>query len=400
MRLPPLEAVSVKSSSATEVPKSVLTNQGMAMNFVLVGNSARIALPVLQAVRSFGNEACFLAGSRETAALRWSRLCKRHVLIDFDDDDESVRRINDLAQKAPQAMLIPFDCEGIRLVNRVGGRLTPASIPVPDLPTLDMFDDKWRFYQFCLANALPAPATRWIGSKKNLDFSALETQLGLPFVLKPTNCSGSLGVQIVRSRRSFEQEILHNPSYQHAPLIAQRYVDGMDMDINLLSVHGRLCAFSIHRIEGSWMDFVPHAALEAIAEKICRDSGYHGAMNVDVRLDKGTGEVFLVESNPRFWASLTAAVGCGLNFVAESVNPAKPGDGPRRLTSGRFHTRHPLLRPSAWRQLFSDSGQTGRLLRARLFDPYSLGQLARELPGMALRYLVRRKASLRPLPRP
>jgi hypothetical protein len=282
------------------------------MPFVLIGNSARIALPVLQAVRSFGDEMCVLAGSRETAALRWSSLCERHVLIDFDDDDSSVRRINGLAEKAPGALLIPFDCEGIRLVNRVGSRLALASIPVPDLPTLDMFDDKWRFYQFCLANTLPAPATRWIGSKQNLDFSVLEGRLGLPFVVKPTNCSGSLGVQIVRSRRMFEQEILHNPLYQHEPLIAQRYIDGMDMDINLLSVHGRLCASSIHRVEGSWMDFLRHPALQEIAEKLCRASGYHGVMNVDVRLDKGTGEVFLVESNPRFWASLVAAVGCGL----------------------------------------------------------------------------------------
>ncbi|WP_328700302.1 ATP-grasp domain-containing protein [Caenimonas soli] len=367
---------------------------------MLVGNSARIALPVLQAVRSFGDETCFLAGSKETAALRWSRLCTRHVLIDFDDDERSVRRINDLAAKAPQAMLIPFDCEGIRLVNRVGGRLALSSIPVPDLPTLEMFDDKWRFYHFCVANGLPAPATRWIGSKENLDFSALEAQLGLPFVIKPTNCSGSLGVQIVGSQEIFEEEILLNPRYQHEPLIAQRYVDGMDMDINLLSVHGRLGALSIHRIEGSWMDFVPHTQLEEMAERLCRASGYHGVMNVDVRLDKRTGEVFLVESNPRFWASLVAAVGCGLNFVAESVKPPGPQERPRRLTSGRFHTRHPLLRPSAWRPLFSDSGETGRLLRARLFDPYSLGQLAREMPGMASRFLDRSKVPLRPLATP
>lgn len=365
------------------------------MPFVLVGNSARIALPVLQAVRSFSDEPCFLAGSRETAALRWSSLCEQHASIDFEDDEGSVRRINELARKASRAVLIPFDCEGIRLVNRVASRLALASIPVPDLPTLDMFDDKWRFYQFCLANSLPAPATRWIGSKQDLDFNALEAQLGLPFVVKPTNCSGSLGVQIVRTRKLFEQEILHNPRYQHAPLIAQRYIDGMDMDINLLSVYGRLCASSIHRIEGSWMDFVRHPALQEIAEKLCRGSGYHGVMNVDVRLDQRTGEVFLVESNPRFWASLVAAVGCGLNFVAESIQPRSPGEGPRQLTSGRFHTRHPLLRPSVWRQLFSDSGQAGRLLRARLFDLYSLGQLAQEMPGMTSRAVLRSTASLR-----
>ena len=33
-------------------------------------------------------------------------------------------------------------------------------------------------------------------------------------------------------------------------------------------------------------------------------SHYSGLMNVDARLENGSGRVFLIESNPRFWASL------------------------------------------------------------------------------------------------
>jgi hypothetical protein len=331
--------------------------------------------------------------------LRWSSLCKRHLLIDFADDDRSARLINSLAHEASPPILIPYDCDGIRLVNRLQGRLALRSVPVPDLPTLEMFDDKWRFHEFCLANEFPVPPTRFVGAKDNLNFDEIEAALGLPFVVKPTNCSGSLGVQVVRSRQDFDQQLLHNPGYRYGPLIAQRYVDGLDMDINLLAVHGRLCALSIHRVNGGWMDFVPHTALEEIARRLCLASAYHGVMNVDVRLEKGTGHVFLLESNPRFWATLTAAVACGLNFVAESVRPCEAAQGPRRLTSGRFHNRHPLLRPSAWWQLLSDPGEAGRLLRTRLFDPYSLGQLAHEVPGMASRWLVRSNAPLWHKPR-
>lgn len=362
--------------------------------FVLIGTSVRVALPVLQAVRSFADATCVLAGSKETLGLRWSRLCKRHVLIDFDDDDNSVRLINRLAEQAPQAILIPFDCSGVRLVNRVRSRLQLDAVPVPDTPTLDMFDDKWRFYLFCRANSLSAPSTRHVGPKSNLDFSALEAEFGLPFVVKPTNCSGSLGVQIVRSRKDLDEQILNDARYEDGSLIAQRYIDGVDMDINLLSIHGRLSAFSIHRTEGSWIKFVPNAELEEMTWKLCRDSGYHGVMNVDVRLEKGTGKSFLIESNPRFWATLAAPVGCGLNFLAESIQPSRSADGPRRLTSGSYQTRHPLLTPAKWRQLCSDRGEAGRLLRARLFDLYSLGQLAQEVPWMAWRCALRSKRAL------
>src|SRR6185369_9029270 len=186
------------------------------MTLVVVGNSVRIALPVLQAAYAMGEESCILAGTRETLGLRWSSLCRRHVLIDLDDDARSVRLINGIAQE--------------------------------DLPALEMLDDKWRFYRFCEAHALLMPATRHVGSKANLDFGALEAGLGLPFIVKPTNSSGSMGVQIVRNRADLEEKIRGNAAYRFGPLIAQRYIDGVDMGINVLSLRGQLCAFSIHRV--------------------------------------------------------------------------------------------------------------------------------------------------------
>lgn len=361
--------------------------------FVLLGNSPRVALPVLQAVRSLGGGRCVVAGGKQTLGLRWSRLCRRHVLIDLRDDDGAVRAINRLAEQEPRATLIPYDCDAVRLFNRVRSQVMLESVPVPDSATLEMFDDKWLFYRFCLANGLPAPMTRYLGSKGNLEFGALEAEFGLPFVVKPTNCSGSEGVQIVRSRKDLEDRILHDPGYGFGSLIAQRYIDGIDMDINLLSIHGRLCAFSIHRTTGSWIEFMPNAELEEMTWKVCHGSGYQGVMNVDVRLERGTGKLFVIESNPRFWATLAAPVACGLNFLAESIQPCEPEVGPRCLTSGRFQTRHPLLTPGVWRQLHADRGATGRLLRARLFDVYSLGQLVQEVPAMARRFAARARRS-------
>lgn len=71
------------------------------------------------------------------------------------------------------------------------------------------------------------------------------------------------------------------------------------MDINLFSVAGQLRAVSIHRLGKSFIDFQSHSQLEDMADKICRASHYNGLMNVDVRLDAHTGDIFLIESNPR-----------------------------------------------------------------------------------------------------
>jgi predicted ATP-grasp superfamily ATP-dependent carboligase len=133
-------------------------------------------------------------------------------------------------------------------------------------------------------------------------------------------------------------------------------------------------------------------AMQEIAEKICRASGYNGVMNLDVRLESHTGHVYLIESNPRFWATLASTVACGLNFAAESLKPSKLSDVPRRLTSGRYYARHPLLKPSSWWRLVSDRTESGRLLRARAFDVYGLGELVRDIPAMITRNWQRVKA--------
>lgn len=361
------------------------------IEFILVGRSTRIAIQVLQAIRSFSDGKCVLMGDDATISLRRSTLCEEHVLINLDgmNDDHFVHLTNKRAAKTPEVVLIPFDCAGMRLAARIRSRLKLNMIPTPVLETLNMFDDKWTFYKFCVENSLLVPETRFIGTKHDMNFDATTTQLGLPFILKPTGESGSLGVQIIESRHQFKKNILDNPNYEFGRLIAQRYIAGTDMGISLLSVNGRLCSYSVQRPTGAQFDFVANAYLHEVASKICQTSNYDGVMHVDVRLEIETGKLFLIESNPRFWASLTASVWCGMNFVAESINPPSEFTDVKQLTSGTFHTRNPLIRPSSWGNLVFDRGPGGRLLRAKALDWFTFRNLLNELPLMTLKFARR-----------
>jgi predicted ATP-grasp superfamily ATP-dependent carboligase len=365
-------------------------------NFIVVGKSNFVVIAVLQAIRSYTDAKVTLIGDHETNALRWSTLCARKLTIQFNgsDDEKFIGMVNTAAKKMPHLKLIPVDCEGIRITNRVLDRLSVNVTPIPNSPTLEMFDDKWQFHQFCTQHALQVPTTRFIGTKHDLDFDAVAADLGLPFVIKPTNQAGSLGVLIVSSKTFFGKKILNNPDYKFCPLIAQRFVDGVDIDLSLLAINGRLSAFAIQQTNGFTTGFVSNSYLEKVAAKISSDSAYHGVMHIDARIEKRTGQVFLIEANPRFWASLTAAVWCGLNFVAESAEQTPRVKGVRSLTHGTFHTRHPAIRPASWRRLIVDSGQCGRLLRANMFDPYSLSNFAVDLPTMFWRYAKKRTVAL------
>jgi hypothetical protein len=58
---------------------------------------------------------------------------------------------------------------------------------------------------------------------------------------------------------------------------------------------GLLRAASIHRPGAQYIEFVSHTKLEALAQKLSQLSHYSGLMNVDVRIENGSGQVYLIE---------------------------------------------------------------------------------------------------------
>lgn len=365
-------------------------------NFIIVGKHNRIVIQVLLSIRSYSNAKCLVLGGEETSVLRWSVLCTRHVRIGFDesDDDHFVQTIDEVARTIPQVMLVPADCESARIVNRVRKRLHIDVVPIPDTLVLDMFDDKWRFHAFCERHGFRVPPTRLIGDKASLDFDAIAAELGLPFVIKPIDQSGSMGVHIVHSKAYYDQAIRNNTKYQYKTLIAQYYIKGRDMGLSLLSDRGKVSAYAVQKWMNSDAVFIRDAYLEKVVHALCDVSGYHGVMHVDARMEEQTGTVFLIEANPRYWASLDGPVWGGLNFVAASANEDSPSEAIRVLSDGQFPgNRHPLLRPSWWPALLSDRGARGRLLRAMMLDPYLVVNFLRSLPSLACSSVRRRLIS-------
>jgi len=349
-------------------------------NFIVAGVFRPLVAEVLLAIHTFTDAHCVVVGgSKEMHILRLSNLCSGYLEADFTgpDDDRFVERVNFLAETFADLVLIPVDTYSARMTNRVRARLRVRIVAAPDSPALDLFDNKWHFYQFCKKHGLNVPLTRLVDSKYDLDFAATASELGVPFVVKPICLAASTGVHAVTSEADFNKNILESESYRYAPLIAQRFISGTDVGLNLLASGGKVSAISIQqrvvqRRVGSKMKFIANDYLVEVAHTLVRESAYDGVMNVDARIEDDTGKVFLFESNPRFWRSLSASVWCGLNFVAECVDPT-PAEGIRMLTSGTADIYyHPLYSPRLWRFAVSDQGWQGRMLRCKMGDLYTL----------------------------
>ena len=367
-------------------------------NFVVVGESRSLVAQVLLAIHSIAPARCVVLSGRRTGVLRWSRLCYRHHEVNFygADDDAFVDRIHTLSASMRRLTLVTADCAAARMVNRVRTRLDIRLAPTPDAAALDCLDNKWEFHQLCVRHGINVPHTIFLESKSSRSFKRLVHELGLPFVVKPLDQAASNGVHVIRAEAQFNAQILTNPDYQFAPLVAQRFVSGQDVGLNLLAIDGEVQALAIQTRDDSKVRFLANAYLEGVAHTLARLCRYDGVMNIDARIEDGSGTVYLFESNPRFWRSLSGSVWCGVNFVGESLAPALCSRPMPRLVSGCADVYyHPLVRPALWGHVLSGRGMQGRMARLMITDPYfflsSLRPMALTLWQIANRLVLKRR---------
>ena len=144
------------------------------------------------------------------------------------------------------------------------------------------------------------PHTILLGDKADIDFELVCSTVGLPFVLKPTNRSDGLGVQVIRSKENLQSEVLSQQNYNFAPLVAQSFIPGQDIDMSALVARGRIKHFAIQMRKKDALWFVESAEFVKLTETLVEALSYSGVVHIDARLDSRSGEIFLIEANPRF----------------------------------------------------------------------------------------------------
>jgi predicted ATP-grasp superfamily ATP-dependent carboligase len=268
---------------------------------------------------------------------------------------------------------------GVDFVVPGGGTETPAlsrlqpsrCFPVPDAPTFRRMNDKWAFYEVCRDIGIPVPKTIYVGPKLALDLDRIETEIGFPAVIKPTNQGDGNGVAIVASRDEARSVVIENPSYQFQPLIVQEFIPGIDIDCSLLTNGGETICGAVQMRKGNRIVFTRCPQLVADCSRLLEATRYSGLAHLDARLDNRDGIAKCVECNPRVWASLPAAARCGLNFMTAGLEIAagEPISQPRVIEEGFYinpmRLTLQLIKGREWSAL-RDKG-----IRAGLWQAYS-----------------------------
>ena len=224
-----------------------------------------------------------------------------------------LERLRYVREQEEVAVLIPnFDAELYNFI-KLEPQLRALGIHT-FLPTLAQLEarDKLNLAAFGAAHGLRVPASRPLHHATELA-AAAET-LGWPLVLKGRYYDAA----VVHTLAQAEQAFLRLAGQWGVPLIAQQYVTGQEINIaGLGDGHGHaLSAVPMRKLTitdkgKAWAGItLEDDALLALARRFAEATRWRGGFELEI-MRAASGELFIMEINPRFpaWIYLTAAAG-------------------------------------------------------------------------------------------
>jgi predicted ATP-grasp superfamily ATP-dependent carboligase len=332
------------------------------MNGLMLGFAFMLPYHVMRTAAAAGVRVHVL-GSGASQGLLASRYCASYRrLADPEDADAVLAEIETVCRRRAIDVILPSDDVSTRLLAGLRGRLPVPSVPLPDLATFDLLNDKGNFTRFCLANGVRVPEGRVFDTAAAVRAALAGGSLALPITVKPTNRSGGIGVLHIRDEA--ELGLLDRADYR--PVLVQRHIVGETVGISVIARDGEILAHATQRCDTRRFELFRHPDLYVNAARLVAATRYSGPANFDAVIEAATGDSYLVECNPRFWFTIYLSLIAGLNFMAFALAPpnAAPA-GPTTLVGEPVSLvlGETLRRP--WRATPAER----RLVRYHLGDP-------------------------------
>lgn len=264
-----------------------------------------------------------ISGDRVSPDNSWLSFYKhsRYVnnLIFSENKMSSVEYLNEVIQIVENTgidIVFPTSEPSFKFVSKYKDNLSNFCRVVA-LPSHDAFHtalDKWRFHLFLKKHNIPVPETVLLRETENL------SQFNYPVLLKPTSGMGGKNIQKFDTLEKESFQAIFNDSCDY---IIQDYIPGYDIDCNVLCREGQLLAYTIQQnlgINGGFapkidkLKFVHDPVVMDIVARTMNVLQWNGVAHLDLRYNSETGELNVIEINPRFWQSLIGSLAVGVNF--------------------------------------------------------------------------------------
>lgn len=356
---------------------TVLSGVGdRSLNVLLLAGSGPLNLKVVYCLARLGAR-IHVAATSASNIVRRSRHLHSFVVHEGVSEasaaEEAVQWVRRYCGANRISVIVPGDIG-------TSGFLAAAREKLPDVPTypcsdaalLDRIHDKWHFASALMEAGISTPKTVLVESVS--DVERVKDEIGFPAMVKPLSCESSHGVLRMGSAAELSEHVQSGRPYSAPPLIAQRFVEGRDIDISVLADHGRVVLGVTQQLQpdGS-LRFFHDLATRQLADAVVARYAYHGVAHFDMRIANDTGELYVLECNPRFWYSMPASMWQGVNFLDAGIRLAlgQSPQGEHALIPGSYFLPGSLL--SALRRPWQLRSLTMRNLRGVLqpaLDPF------------------------------
>ncbi|MBK9992046.1 MAG: ATP-grasp domain-containing protein [Verrucomicrobia bacterium] len=199
----------------------------------------------------------------------------------------------------------------------------PVRTVLAPIETLRRLDDKFESLQLAQSLGIPTPTT--IKPTTLGEIEAFAREYPGPLVLKIKRSSGGRGVFVLQPGHLNEglQKAFARSGKGFGDFVIQEFVRAPGYAVSMLFDHGVPKASFTHRRlrelsplggPSTLRQSIRQPALEAHAERLLRQVGYHGVAMVEFKYDEATGNNWFLEVNPRWWGSLALATQSGVDF--------------------------------------------------------------------------------------
>ncbi len=233
------------------------------------------------------------------------------------DSVDYLYEISDFIKNNNIEVVLPASELGFNFVSKTREDLSAlchlAALPSHD--ALNIAFNKWTLSVFLKKHTISTPKTIL------LEEFQLINQLSYPVLLKPVYGSGGENIQKYNSPEEIKSAVnLNNDSRSY---IVQEYIDGYDIDCNVVCTDGQILTYTIQQPLGvekgfspkiDKLKFVHDPSVIDLVKKTMNHLNWSGVAHLDLRYCSQTGKLYLIEINPRFWQSLLGSLSVGVNF--------------------------------------------------------------------------------------
>lgn len=191
----------------------------------------------------------------------------------------------------------------------------------------ELANDKQKLMEVCEKYNIVHPKTRAISG----DLKSVADYVGFPAMIKPNLSAGAKGITRVECLDELKEKY-HTIAESFGSCALQQYVEQPDYYYNVMLFRrsdGQIAASTIIKIRrffplkggtSCYSETIEHSFLLEQCERCLEKLNWHGFADFDVLEDKCTGELKIIEINPRVPSSLQASFAAGINFAKTFID--------------------------------------------------------------------------------